>query len=138
ADALLADAAVASSAVRERLVAHTQGNALALLELPGALSADQLAGTEPLPDALPMTRQLESVFHARAALLPDETRQLLLVLAADDSEDLRVITRAGSALRLDPYALHPGHEERLVAIRGSRVVFRHPLVRSAVYGSASS
>jgi DNA-binding CsgD family transcriptional regulator len=138
ADALLTDAAVASSVVRERLVAHTQGNALALLELPGALSAEQLAGSEPLPDALPMTRQLESVFHARAALLPEETRQILLVLAADDSEDLRVITRAGSALGVDPYALDPAEQDGLVAIRGTRVVFRHPLVRSAVYGSAPS
>ena len=63
-------AATAAPQVRERLLEQTHGNALALVELPTALSAAQLAGDEPLPEALPMTRRLERVFHERVARLP--------------------------------------------------------------------
>ena len=139
ANAVLARAAAtAVPAVRELLVAHTQGNALALVELPAALTEAQLTGDEALPEALPMTRQLESVFHARVAQLPEQTRLLLLVAAADGSEDLGLIIRAGTLLGADPYGLDPAEKVGLVSVRGTRIAFRHPLVRSAVYGAATS
>ena len=73
AEVLLSRGAVrVGPAVRERLVAQTRGNALALVELPSVLTELQLAGAEPLPDALPMTQQLETVFYERVGRLPEE------------------------------------------------------------------
>lgn len=139
ADALLARvAAGAAPQVRAALVAQTHGNALALVELPAALTDAQLAGAEPLPDALPMTRRLEAVFLGRLSDLPEATRSLLVIVAADDSEDLALVARAAAALGAGPEALEPAERAGLVAVRGARVVFRHPLVRSAVYGGATS
>ncbi len=138
ADELLARSAGASAAVRARLVSQTEGNALALVELPAALSAEQLAGQEPLPESLPMTRQLETVFNERVRDLPDDTRRLLLLAAADDSEDVWVVSRAGERLGIAARALDAAEEARLVTIHGSRLEFRHPLVRSALYGAAAS
>jgi DNA-binding CsgD family transcriptional regulator len=137
--ALAAEAAAgASPAVRERLVAYARGNALALVEIPAALSDAQLSGAEPLPDALPMTRQLEAAFASRIARLPPAAATLLLVAAADDSQDLSVVSRAAAALDADGDALDAAERSGLLQVRGTRVAFRHPLVRSAVYGAATS
>ena len=137
--ALVAEAASgASAAVRDRLVEYARGNALALVEMPAAMSAGQLSGAEPLPDALPMTRQLEAAFASRMARLPPPTVTLLLVAAADDSQDLAVVSRAAAALGADGDALDAAERSGLLQVRGTRVAFRHPLVRSAVYGVATS
>ena len=136
---LLAHAAAAAAPeVRERLLAQTHGNALALVELPTALSAAQLAGDEALPEALPMTRRLERVFHDRVARLPAPTRLALLAAAADDSESAAVVERAVATLSSGGFALDAAEQAGLVTIADGRVAFRHPLVRSAVYGSATS
>ena len=136
---LLAHAAAsAAPQVRERLLEQTHGNALALVELPTALSAAQLAGDEPLPEALPMTRRLERVFHERVARLPAPTRLALLAAAADDSESAGVVERAVATLSSGAFALDAAEQAGLLTITGGRVAFRHPLVRSAVYGSATS
>ena len=137
--ALLAGAAPsASPQVRERLLEQTHGNALALVELPSALSAAQLAGDEPLPAALPMTRRLERVFHERVERLPATTRLALLAAAADDSERAAVVERAVSTLSSGAFTLDEAEQARLLSVVDGRVVFRHPLVRSAVYGAATS
>ena len=139
AHALVAQAASgASAAVRERLVEYARGNALALVEMPAAMTAGQLTGAEPLPEALPMTRQLEAAFASRIARLPAPTATLLLVAAADDSQDLAVVSRAAAALGADGDALDAAERSGLLHVRGTRLAFRHPLVRSAVYGAATS
>ena len=138
ADLLAHAAASAAPQVRERLLEQTHGNALALVELPAALSAAQLAGDEPLPEALPMTRRLERVFHERVARLPAPTRLALLAAAADDSESAAVVERAVATLSSGGFALDAAEQAGLVTIVDGRVAFRHPLVRSAVYGSATS
>src|SRR5262245_10141375 len=128
----------ASPSVQARLLEQTRGNALALLELPSALTAGQLAGTEPLPEALPMTRQVEAVFLERVRRLPDDARRLLLVAAADDSEQVSVVTRAAARTGAGADALGAAEKAGLVSVSGTRVLFRHPLVRSAVYEGATS
>ena len=72
-------------AVRDVLVEQAGGNALALVELPKALSATQLAGVEPLPDDLPLSRNVERVFRERVRRLPDATQQVLSLVAAEGS-----------------------------------------------------
>lgn len=128
----------AAQSVRDQLVAQTRGNALALLEIPSVLTDGQLAGTEPLPEALPLTRQVESVFLERVRRLPEETQRLLLVAAADDSGNVGFVTRAAGSLGASARALDMAEARGLVVVRGTQFEFRHPLVRSAVYGAATS
>jgi DNA-binding CsgD family transcriptional regulator/tetratricopeptide (TPR) repeat protein len=128
----------AAPAVRDRLLALTRGNALALVELPSALSAAQLAGREPLPDALPLTENVQRAFLERVRRLPEPTQRLLLVAAADDTGRAAIVLRAAEALGADAAALESAEELGLVSVRASRLEFRHPLVRSAVYARASA
>jgi DNA-binding NarL/FixJ family response regulator len=128
----------AAPSVRERLLEQTQGNALALVELPSALSEGQLAGEEPLPESLPLTDQVESIFLERVRRLPDEAQRVLLVASADDLEDAKLVARASEALGAGPQGLDLAERAGLVSVRGSRLEFRHPLVRSAVYQAATS
>jgi DNA-binding CsgD family transcriptional regulator len=128
----------ASPSVRERLVAQTGGNALALLEVPSALTPEQLAGAEPLPDALPITRHVESIFLERVERLPDEARRFLLLAAADDSENAALVARAFGGVGASTGTLDVVEQAGLVNVHGTKLEFRHPLVRSAVYEAATS
>src|SRR5262245_6224723 len=127
-----------AASVLDRLVEQAQGNALALIELPSALTEGQLAGDQPLPDTLPLTRQVERIFLERVRRLPAETQRLLLIAAADDSQDLAVVLAAAAALGGSRSALDSAERAGLVSVQGMRLDFRHPLVRSAVYGAATS
>jgi DNA-binding CsgD family transcriptional regulator len=122
--------------VRDRIVAETRGNPLALLELPRGLSAGQLAGGFALPDAANVPGQVEDVYGQRIAGLPDTTRRLMLLAAADAVGDATLLWRAAAAAGLERAAAEPAAQAGLLEI-GARVRFRHPLVRSAVYRAAS-
>ena len=121
--------------VRDRIVAETRGNPLALLDLPGSLSAAELAGGFDLPAVTDIPRQLEDHYLRRAAELPDATRRLLLLAAAEPIGDATLVWRAAHRLGIDESALGPAEDAQLVEV-GARVRFRHPLVRSAVYRAA--
>jgi len=121
--------------VRDALVRATAGNPLALVEIPAALTPGQLAAREPLPDPLPMAGELESVFLDRARRMPPAQRTLLLLCAADGSGSVATISRAAARLRVPPPTVEPAGD--LLRVEGSTVVFRHPLVRSAVYQGAT-
>ena len=124
------------ASVRERLLVAAAGNPLALLELPAGLSAAQLAGRETLPEALPLNASLRAVFAQRIGRLPESTQAALLVAAAEDAGELRVILRAAAQLELRQDSFDPAQEAGLVHTDGVTMSFRHPLVRSAVYESA--
>jgi DNA-binding CsgD family transcriptional regulator len=128
----------AAPGVVDRLVEQTRGNALALLELPAALTTAQLAGEEPMPEALPLTDQVEGVFLDRVRRLPEGAQRFLLVAAADDSEDLAIVSRAAHEHDAGPNALDEAERAGLVSVSGTQLAFRHPLVRSAVYGAATA
>jgi DNA-binding CsgD family transcriptional regulator len=121
--------------VLERIVAETHGNPLALLELPRGLSPTQLAGGFGLPPAVPVSASIEESFTRRLAMLPREARRLLLVAAADPVGDPALVWRAAERLGISESAAHTVESEELLAL-SPRVVFRHPLVRSAAYGAA--
>jgi DNA-binding CsgD family transcriptional regulator len=120
--------------VRERIVAETHGNPLALLELPRGLTPDELAGGFGLPDAPGLSGRIEDSFQGRVARLPADTRRLLLVAAAEPVGDPVLLWRAAGRLGIGLQAA--SETDGLLAI-GARVTFRHPLVRSAVYRAAS-
>jgi DNA-binding CsgD family transcriptional regulator len=121
--------------VLERIVAETRGNPLALLELPRGLTPAQLAGGFGLPGALPLSARIEESFTRRLALLPRDARRLLLVAAADATGDAALLWRAARRLGIPETAAAAVESGGLLVLDGS-VVFRHPLVRSAVYGAA--
>ena len=123
--------------VRDRIVAETRGNPLALLDLPRSMSAAELAGGFELLPATDLPRHLEEQYHQRAGELPEATQRLLLLAAAEPLGDATLVWRAAQALGIDRSSLAPAEDAQLVEI-GARVRFRHPLVRSAVYRAAAS
>ena len=125
--------------VRNRVLEAAQGNPLALLELPQALTAAQRSGWEPLPSVLPLGQRLQELFTSRIARLPAGTRALLLAAALEGSGDLRVLDAAGGHdYRLDDLA--PAERDHLVRTdeNSRRVTFRHPLIRSAVVEASTA
>jgi len=123
--------------VLERIVVETRGNPLALLELPRGLTPAQLAGGFGLPAALPLSAGIEQSFARRLARLPRDARRLLLVAAADPTGDAPLEWRAAETLGIAAAAARTLESDGLLAFDGG-VVFRHPLVRSAVYRAAAS
>lgn len=139
AGALLAERAGSkpSDEVRDRLVADTVGNPLALAELAASLSERQLAGTDPLPVRLPVAADLGQVFLDRVRRLPADTQTLLLVAAAEDTGELRVVLRAADRLGIGAAALDPAETAGMVRVESPVLAFHHPLVRSAIYRGAT-
>jgi len=126
-----------SSAVAERLCSAAGGNPLALLELRELLTVAQLGGREPLPDPLPLGASLDDAYRHRIARLSTTTRRALTVAAASDFGAADELLVALEALRLDPSALDPAETAGIVALSPERIEFRHPLLRSAAYHSAT-
>ncbi|WP_219339792.1 ATP-binding protein [Luteimonas salinisoli] len=121
--------------VRDRITAEARGNPLALLELPHSTLPAKLAGGFELPDVLSVPRRVEESFRQRSDGLPADTQLLLLVAAADPTGDVALLWQAAEHLGIAREALAPAETAGLVQI-DTRVRFRHPLVRSAVYAAA--
>jgi DNA-binding CsgD family transcriptional regulator len=119
--------------VRDQFIAETRGNPLALLELPRGLTAAQLAGGFGLPGAL--AGRIEHSFRRRVEALPGPTRRLLLLAAAEPTGDLALVWRAAGRLGIGAGAAGPAADAGLAEF-GARVLFRHPLARSAAYRPA--
>jgi len=122
--------------IRDLIVAETRGNPLALLELPRGLSLAELAGGFGLPGPAPLGGRIEDSFTRQLDGLPDQTRRLVQLAAADPSGDRQLMWRAAGRLGIPVSAAAPAVEIGLVEF-GTRVRFRHPLARSAAYRSAS-
>jgi DNA-binding CsgD family transcriptional regulator len=149
-----------TAALRYRILAEAQGNPLALIELPAATtpqppltaltspstgfprhdspSADSLHGRTVAEDPaeLALTGRLLAAFSGHAARLPDASRLLLLVAAADDVGEASLVLRAGKALGADAADLAPAERAGLIRQAGQSLAFRHPLIRAAVYQEA--
>ncbi|MCW2911166.1 MAG: ATP-dependent transcriptional regulator, MalT-like, LuxR family [Actinomycetia bacterium] len=125
--------------VRDRIVAETRGNPLALLELPRGVTPAELAGGFGLP-SVPgrpgLPGRIEDSFRRRLEVLPAAAQRLMLVAAAEPAGEPALVWRAAERLGIGAEAVAPATDAGLLAI-GERVTFRHPLVRSAVYRAAS-
>jgi DNA-binding CsgD family transcriptional regulator len=122
--------------VRDRIVAESRGNPLALLELPRGLTPAELAGGFALPDARPLADRIERSFLRQIRSLPPDSQRLLLTAAAEPFGDVSQLWRAADRLGLGLEAAAPAETAGLLQL-GALVRFRHPLVRSAVYRAAS-
>jgi DNA-binding CsgD family transcriptional regulator len=122
--------------VRDRIVAETRGNPLALLELPRGFTPAELAGGFGLPGSVPLSGRIEESFERRLEALPAETRILLLIAAAEPLGEPVLVWRAAERSGIPIEAATSAADAGLLEL-GARVQFRHPLVRSAAYRSAS-
>ena len=122
--------------VRDRIIADTHGNPLALLELPRGLTSAQLTGGFGVSSAMPLDGRIEESFGRQLETLPAQTQRLVQLAAADPTGDPVLVWRAAGRLAIGPGAAGPAAEAGLAEF-GARVRFRHPLVRSAAYRSAS-
>jgi DNA-binding CsgD family transcriptional regulator len=122
--------------VRDQIVSETRGNPLALLELVRGLTPAELAGGFGLAGGVPLSRSIEESFRRRLDALPVETQRLLQLAAADSVGEPLLVWRAAERLGIPAQAATPAAEAGLLEF-GARVRFRHPLVRSAAYRSAS-
>ena len=123
---------------RKRVLETAEGNPLALLELPLALtnSPNQAGGAA----TVPITARLEDAFASRAAELPTVTRTLLRIGAADERASLAEVMSAAaiaSGTRTVVEDLVPATDAQLIDLDATGLRFRHPLVSSAIYQAAS-
>ena len=126
-------AAIVRSA--DRIVTEARGNPLALVEFAKDPRPDQLIGAAANLQPLPLSRRLEERFARQARSLPVDTQMLLLLAAADSTADTAFLLRAASVLGVKTEAAAAAEAAGLVVL-GPTVAFRHPLIRSAVYGGA--
>jgi DNA-binding NarL/FixJ family response regulator len=122
--------------IRDLIVAEAQGNPLALLELPRRLTSAELAGGFGLPGAVSLPDRIEDSLTRELEALPEQTRRLLLLAAADPSGDRSLVWRAAERLGIPVSAAAPAVEGGVVDF-GPPVRFCHPLARSAAYRLAS-
>jgi DNA-binding CsgD family transcriptional regulator len=123
--------------VRDRIVAETRGNPLALLQLSRGLGTARLAGGFWLPDSRPLAGRIEDSFYQEYQSLPRPTQRLLLTAAADPTGSMTLLWRAGELQGIPADAVAPAQAAELVDL-GVQLRFRHPLARSAVYQTASA
>jgi DNA-binding CsgD family transcriptional regulator len=127
-----------AAGVRDRVLAEAQGNPLALVELPAALSEAQRSAHEELPAALPLGRRLNALFASRFRELTAQSRHLLLLMACDGQGDCGLLKTAAAG---GPWLEHFATAERAGLVYVSettrRPMFRHPLIRSAVIERAT-
>jgi len=121
--------------VRDRILAETRGNPLALLELPRGPSPAVLAGGFELPGDGSLPGRIEASFHGRVQKLPTATRRLLLVAAADPTGEPALLARAAAELEIPIEEIAPAEADGLLEL-GLQVAFRHSLLRSAIYRAA--
>ena len=118
-----------------RIVAEAGGNPLAIEELAAELVEGSLTAAAPLAP-LPLASRLESHFLRLVRDLPAESQTLLLIAACEPAGEPRIVLEASRRLGVPAEAADVLQAARLITVFPT-VVFRHPLVRSAVYGGAS-
>ena len=122
--------------VAQRIIAEARGNPLALLELPHGVSSASLVGGFAVADSLSLQSRVEASFRRQVDRLPEQTQRLMLLAAAEPTGDPTLLWRAAAELDVPIEAAAPAEAADLIAV-GTRVTFRHPLLRSAIYGSTT-
>jgi DNA-binding CsgD family transcriptional regulator/tetratricopeptide (TPR) repeat protein len=121
--------------VRDRLIADTAGNPLALLHLSAQLTPEQLAGLAALPPVLPVGDALRERFLGPVRDMPTETQRLLVLAAADPDATTSALWSAAATLGLSADSATPAEATGVLRL-SQRIRFRHPLIRLAIYDRA--
>ncbi|MEU4578697.1 AAA family ATPase [Nonomuraea sp. ATR24] len=121
---------------RDQILTEARGNPLALRELPTAQREGQIPEYAFHLGTLPSHTRIQQTFADRIAALPEPTRTLLLVAAAEGTGDLTVVALAAGRLGAPVEHLDPAEHKDLVHLTDGRLTFRHPLIRSTAYQSA--
>jgi DNA-binding CsgD family transcriptional regulator len=125
-------------AVVDRVVADTERNPLALVDVGCHYTAEELAARAYQPVPIPVGRQLQDRYLHRVRLLPPEVQEFVLLVAADVSGDRSRVALAATAGGIDAEAAESAAEvAELIEVSGTRVRFRYPVIRAAVYHGAS-
>jgi DNA-binding CsgD family transcriptional regulator/tetratricopeptide (TPR) repeat protein len=122
--------------VRATVLRGAAGNPQAMIELVETLGATQPVEGSLLPVALPADSTLLRAYRDQLRRLPEETRRILQLVAADEEIETDTLLRAAAADGLDVSALEPAERSDLLRVRGDTISFRHPLIRSAIYQGA--
>jgi DNA-binding CsgD family transcriptional regulator len=128
--------ATAGAGVVEWLLENANGNPLALMELPGNLTAHQLTGQTPMAGQLPPATSVEHVYLERVGGLTDSCQNLLVLAACEETGTRATVERAARELGLDMSDLASAEAAGLLQIDAEQIRFRHPLVRTAIYRAA--
>ncbi|MFE3193201.1 AAA family ATPase [Nocardia sp. NPDC059240] len=127
-------------AVRARMLSETEGNPLALVELPSVLSTEQRTGRAPTGTydlaTLPVSARVQTAFGRRAAQLDAAATDLLLIAAVEETGRLEIVLAAAAALDAGHAELAAVEDSGLIVRQGDQLAFRHPLARAAVLGAA--
>ena len=121
--------------IEDRVLVETEGNPLAIIEVAKSLTPRKLVGWAAAPHPLPLTRRLEERFAEEVRTLPTDAQMFLLLVAADTSDDTAMVWKAADRLGIGREAAEAGEAADLISL-GPPVAYRHPLIRSAVYGTA--
>lgn len=117
--------------VRDRIVREAAGNPLALHEF--AAGGDRLHdGSRPLP----VTDRVLGAFQAQIGRLPESTRLMLLIAAAEGRGHMPSLLAAASTFGVGLADLEAAERARMVEVTGRSITFRHPLIRAAAYQGA--
>ncbi|NJP95113.1 AAA family ATPase [Nonomuraea sp. FMUSA5-5] len=118
-------------AARAQVIEESEGNPLALIEFSRERRRYHAA-----PGPIPIADRVLASFRSRIALLPDKTRLMMLMAAAEGRGDLPMLLRAANALGAGPEDLEEAEKAGLIEVNAATMAFRHPLIRTAVYQSA--
>lgn len=124
------------AAVVASIVAHSNGNPLAAIAIAQSLSPQQRAGTAALPDPLPLASGIQDYFLRAVAALPRAAQEFALLAACGSADDPQTVWRAAQLRGLTPQDADQAAVAEICSVR-DEVRFAHPLVRSAIYGSAA-
>ncbi len=124
--------------VRERIIAETRGNPLALMELPRGLSANELEADFAFAGGLDLSGHIEGSFLRRIDKLSPDGRRLVLLAAAEPLGDSQLVWRAAEQMGITRIVAEEPQAQELLEIDETGVRFSHPLARSAVYSAASA
>jgi DNA-binding CsgD family transcriptional regulator len=122
---------------RSRILEEANGNPLGLIELPAVYRSHMSVGARSIGVGPALTDRLRQAFRGQARWLPGATQDVLLIAAAEEGGDLRVVLDAAATFGATVLDLEPAERAGLVGVSDSAVTFRHPLVRAAVYHEAA-
>ncbi|MEV4580994.1 AAA family ATPase [Nonomuraea jabiensis] len=118
-------------AAREQVIAESEGNPLALIEFSSEWRRYHAAA-----GPIPIADRVLASFRSRIALLPDKSRLMMLMIAAEGRGDLPMLLSAADALGVGPEDLEEAEKAGLVEVSAAAIAFRHPLIRTAAYQGA--